>query len=128
MPGRFMANAAWRVPPVVGLHFRQRQGPVGDEHVVVPGGEQRQLRAGRAAYSVHDQADWRAWRLSPAKTVNAISALPALETSGVLSQYGIHCHALSVIASIAARTRLSCRAVIEKRTSNLTAAVSTFLA
>jgi len=36
-------------PAVVGLDLGQRQGPVGDEGVVVPGGEQRQLRArGRA--------------------------------------------------------------------------------
>ena len=53
--------------------------------------------------------------------------MSAPETSGVLSQYGIGCHACSGIASIAARTRLSCLAVIEKRTSNFAAVVSTFL-
>jgi hypothetical protein len=31
------------VPAVVGLDLDQRQVPVGDEGVVVPGGEQRQL-------------------------------------------------------------------------------------
>jgi hypothetical protein len=33
------------VPPVLGLDLDQRQVPVGDEGVVVPGGEQRQLGA-----------------------------------------------------------------------------------
>jgi hypothetical protein len=45
----------------------------------------------------------------------------------VLSQYGIGCQASSGIASIAARTRLSCRAVMENRTSNLAAVASTAL-
>ncbi len=53
--------------------------------------------------------------------------MSAPETSGVLSQYGIGCHAASSMASIAARTRLSCRAVMEKRTSNFAAVASTFL-
>jgi len=39
----------------------------------------------------------------------------------------VRCHASSGMASIAARTRLSCRAVTENRTSNLTAACSTVL-
>jgi hypothetical protein len=46
---------------------------------------------------------------------------------GVDNQYGIGCQAFSGIASIAARTRLSCRAVIEKRTSNFAAVASTAL-
>jgi len=50
--------------------------------------------------------------------------MSAPETSGVLSQYGIGCHADSSIASIATRIRLSCRAVIENRTSNLAAVAS----
>jgi hypothetical protein len=45
----------------------------------------------------------------------------------VHSQYGIGCHALSSIASIAARIRLSYRAVIEKRTLNLAAVAMTVL-
>jgi hypothetical protein len=36
-----------RVPAVVGLSLSQRQIAVGDEPVIVPGGKQRQLRAGR---------------------------------------------------------------------------------
>jgi len=43
------------------------------------------------------------------------------------SQYGIGCHADSSIASIAARIRLSCRAVIENRTSNFAAVEITLL-
>jgi len=66
--------------------------------------------------------------LSPAKTVNGVSAMSAPETSGVESQYGIGVHAASSIAVIAARTRLSWRAVIEKRTSNFAAVLSTALA
>ncbi len=62
-----------------------------------------------------------------AKTVNVVSAMSAPETSGVLSQYGIGCHALPPMASIAARTRLSCRAVMENRTSNFAAVLSTAL-
>ena len=50
--------------------------------------------------------------------------MSAPDTSGVESQYGIGCQASSEIASIAARTRLSCRAVIEKRTSNFAAVAS----
>jgi hypothetical protein len=59
--------------------------------------------------------------LSLAKTVKGVSAMSAPETSGVLSQYGIGCHAWSSIASIAARTRLSYRAVMEHRTLNFAA-------
>jgi len=43
-PGALELGAALlddRVPPVVGLHLRQRQSPVSDERVVVPCGEQR---------------------------------------------------------------------------------------
>jgi hypothetical protein len=39
----------------------------------------------------------------------------------------IGCQAWSGIASIPVRTRLSCRAVTEKRTSNFAAVASTFL-
>ena len=53
--------------------------------------------------------------------------MSAPDTSGVLSQYGIGCHADSGIASIAARTRLSCLAVMEKRTSNFAAVARTLL-
>ncbi len=53
--------------------------------------------------------------------------MSAPETSGVLSQYGIECYASSVICSIAARIRLSCRAVTENRTSNFAAVCSTAL-
>ncbi len=53
--------------------------------------------------------------------------MSAPETSGVLSQYGIGCQADSSMASIAARTRLSWRAVMENRTSNFTAVAITFL-
>jgi len=65
--------------------------------------------------------------LSPANTVIVVSAMSAPETSGVLSQYGIGCHASSLIFSIAARTRLSCRAVIENRTPNFAAVAITVL-
>ncbi|MDP9431830.1 MAG: hypothetical protein M3P91_03710, partial [Actinomycetota bacterium] len=73
----------------------------------------------------HDQPDLAGVRLSPAKTVNGVSAMSAPETSGVESQFGIDCQPSSGIASIAARTRLSCRAVVEKRTSNFAAVVTT---
>ncbi len=59
--------------------------------------------------------------------MNGVSAMSAPETSGVDSLYGIGCQADSSIASIAARIRLSCRAVMENRTSNLTAVAMTFL-
>ncbi len=39
--------------------------------------------------------------------MKAVSAMSAPETSGVLNQYGIGCHASSSIVSIAVRTRLS---------------------
>ena len=53
--------------------------------------------------------------------------MSAPDTSGVDSQYGIGCHASSAITSIAARTRLSCRTVTEKRTPNFAAVLSTDL-
>jgi hypothetical protein len=53
--------------------------------------------------------------------------MSAPETSGVLSQYGIGSQADSSIASIAAWTGLSCRAVMENRTSDLTAVAITAL-
>lgn len=45
----------------------------------------------------------------------------------MLSQYGMGCHALSSIASIAARIFLSCRIVTENRTLSFTAVCSTAL-
>ena len=48
-------------------------------------------------------------------------------TWGVVSQYGIGCQPDSSIASIAARVRLSCRAVMENRTFHLMAVASMVL-
>ncbi len=45
------------VPAVIGLDLGQREVPVGDERVVVPGGEQRQLRTRGRPDPAHDQAD-----------------------------------------------------------------------
>ena len=61
----------------------------------------------------------------PLNATKSISATSAPETSGELSQYGIGVQASSSMRPIAARIRLSCRAVTEKRTSNLTAVSST---
>ncbi len=65
--------------------------------------------------------------MSLVKTVNGVSAMSAPDTSGVDSQYGIGCQAFSSICSIAARTRLSCLAVMENRTSNFAATAMTVL-
>jgi len=54
-----------------------------------------------------------------------VSATSAPDTSGVDSQYGIGYHGGSSIASIAARLRLFCWAVMENRTSRLAAIAST---
>ena len=61
----------------------------------------------------------------PENAVKDVSATSAPETSGVDSQYGIGVHAVSSIASIAARIFLSCRAVTENRTFNVFAVAST---
>jgi hypothetical protein len=117
-----------RVPAVVGLDFSQREVPVGDERVVVPGGEQRELAAGGGPDPAHDQPDLTGVPLVAREhnTVNVVSAMSAPETSGVLSQYGIGCHTSSGIA-IATRTRLSCQAVMENWTSNFAAVARTAL-
>jgi hypothetical protein len=74
------------VPAVVGLHLWQRQGPVGDERVAVPGGEQRKLRPSCRPDPAHDQASLAGVPLLAGEDVNAVSALSAPKTSGVLSQ------------------------------------------
>ena len=45
------------VPAMVGLDLRQREVPVGDEGVEVPGGKQRQLLAGGRPDTTHHEAD-----------------------------------------------------------------------
>ena len=46
-----------RVAPVVGFELEHLPGSVGDERVVVPGGEQRELRAWGGPNPPHDQPD-----------------------------------------------------------------------
>jgi hypothetical protein len=116
-----------RVPPVVGLYLAQRQVSVGDERVLVPRGEQRQLRPRCRSDAAHDQADLPGVALVAGEHGERGLGKSAPETCGVESQYGIGCHASSPIGSIAARTRLSCRAVMENPTSNFAAVARTFL-
>ncbi len=118
------------VAAVVGFDIGQRQVPVGDERVVVPVGEQGELASGVGRTRRTTRRTCRAWRGAPANTVNGVSAMSTPETSGVDSQYGIGVQAASsiaVIAVIAGRTRLSCRAVMENRTSSFAAVPSTAL-
>jgi len=96
------------VPAVVGLSHRQ--GSVGNERVVVPGREQRQLRAWGRADPAHHQADLPGvLAITREDGKRCLEAVSAPDTSGVHSQHGIGCHAPSGIYSIAARIGLSCR-------------------
>jgi hypothetical protein len=117
------------VPAMVGFDLGHVAVAVGNRRVLVPGGEQQELTAGDGWCGTPrtTRRTWLACRRSLANTVNAVSAMSAPETSGVLNQYGIGCQAASSIASIAARIRLSCRAVMEKRTSDFAAVASTAL-
>lgn len=107
-----------RVSPVVGLDVGHRQVSVGDESVVVPGGEQRELRPGCRTDPAHLAG------VVAGEDGDGVSAMSVPSTWGVVSQYGIGCQPDSSIASIAARVRLSCRAVMENRTSDLVAVAS----
>ena len=112
------------VPAVVGLDLDEFAGPVGDKGVVVPRGEQRQLRPRGRANAANNKAHID--RVAAAgEAAILVSATSAPDTSGVDSQYGIGCQAASGMASIAARILRFCRAVTENRTSSLRAVDST---
>ncbi len=113
---------------VVGLDLEQVAVAVGDERVVVPGGEQRELAAGGRPDTAHDQPN--------------LPGVPLVDgEDGVGGLGGVGAGDLRAGQPVRDRLprrlftgldrgpdpRLSCRVVTENRTSNSAAVVSTAL-
>ena len=84
-------------------------------------------RAGRRADPAADESHGAGVPLVAVEAGVAGLGDGGADTCGVDSQYGIGCQASWSICSIAARTLRSCRTVMEKRTSNLAAVLTTVL-
>ncbi len=118
-----------RVPAVVGLDLGQWQVAVGDEGVVVPGGEQRQLRARRRPDPTHDQPDLTG--VPPVTGEHGERGLGDVGAGDLRGGQPVRDRLPGRVADRVDRRagiRLSCRTVMENRTSNLTAVATTFLA
>ena len=112
-----------RVPAVVGLDLGDVAGAVGDERVVVPGGEQRQLAAGGGADPAHHQPHGEGVLAGERR----VAGLGDVGTGDLRGREPVRDRrpGSSPMASIAARIFLSCRAVTENSTPSLTAVPST---
>jgi len=109
---------------VVGFELGQGQGPVGDERVVVPGGEQRQPRAGGGPDPPDDEADLSGVALVAGE--HGERGLGDVGAGDIGSEQPVRDRLPGVLGDLLDRgpDPLSCRAVLENRTPNLLAVAS----